>query len=83
MPDIVTNALGIALYGMFIAVVVPKAKENVHVLIVVCIAVAVSSALYYIPIFSVISTGFSIILCAVAASAAGAILFPVDEKEAE
>ncbi len=83
MPDIVTNALGIALYGMFIAVVVPKAKENVHVLIVVCIAVAVSSALYYIPIFSVISSGFSIILCAVAASVAGAILFPVDEKEAE
>jgi len=33
MPLIVTNALGVALYGMFIAVVIPAAKENLHVLV--------------------------------------------------
>lgn len=81
MPGIITNALGVALYGMFIAVVVPKAKENIRVLIVVCIAIAISTALYYIPAFSFISSGFSIILCAVAASVVGAVFFPVDEKE--
>jgi len=81
MPQIATNALGVALYGMFIAVVVPKARENFRVLIVVLIAVAISIALCYIPVFSGISAGFAIIICAVAASAVGAVLFPVKEGE--
>lgn len=83
MPLIITNALGVALYGMFIAVVVPKARDNFHVLAVVAIAIAISVALYYIPAFSNISTGFAIIICTVIASAAGAILFPVDDTEAD
>ena len=81
MPEIITSALGVALYGMFIAVVVPKARENMHVLAVVIIAVIISVALRYIPVFSGISAGFAIIICAVAASAAGAVFFPVKEDE--
>lgn len=81
MPEIITSALGVALYGMFIAVVVPKAHENIHVLAVVIIAVAISVALRYIPVFSGISAGFAIIICAVIASAAGAVFFPVKEDE--
>ena len=81
MPEIITSALGVALYGMFIAVVVPKARENMHVLAVVIIAVIISVALRYIPVFSGISAGFAIIICAVAASAAGALFFPVQEDE--
>ena len=81
MPEIITSALGVALYGMFIAVVVPKARENIHVLAVVIIAVAISVALRYIPVFSGISAGFAIIICAVIASAAGAVFFPVKEDE--
>ena len=81
MPEIITSALGVALYGMFIAVVVPKARENMHVLAVVIIAVAISVALRYIPVFSGISAGFAIIICAVIASAAGAVFFPVKEDE--
>lgn len=77
MPLIITNALGVALYGMFIAVVVPKAKENLHVLAVVIIAVVISVALYHTPL----SSGFAIIICAVVAAAAGALLFPVSEEE--
>lgn len=83
MPVIFTDSLGIALYGMFIAVVVPKARENIHVLAVVAIAVAISSALYYIPAFSTVSSGFAVIICAVAASVIGALLFPVDDKEVQ
>lgn len=81
MPEIITSALGVALYGMFIAVVVPKARENMHVLAVVIIAVIISVALRYIPVFSGISAGFAIIICAVIASAAGAVFFPVKEDE--
>lgn len=79
MPLIITNALGVALYGMFIAVVVPKARENSHVLIVVAVTLLLSTALYYIPAFKTISAGFAIIICAVAASLIGAILFPIHE----
>lgn len=79
MPEIITSALGVALYGMFIAVVVPKARENFHVLATVIIAIIISTALHYIPIFSGISAGFAIIICAVLASIVGAILFPVKE----
>ncbi len=81
MPEIITSALGVALYGMFIAVVVPKAKEDRRVLAVVAIAVAISAAFRYTPVFSGVSTGFAIIICAVAASAAGAVLFPVSESQ--
>lgn len=81
MPAMVTSALGLALYGMFIAVVVPKTREDSHVLAAVIIAVAISVAFRYIPVFSGISTGFAIIICAVAASAAGALLFPVKEDD--
>ena len=81
LPVMLTNALGVALYGMFIAVVVPKAREDFHVLFAVLIAVSISVALKYIPAFSFISGGFGIIICAVAASAVGALVFPVKEDE--
>ena len=80
MPMIITNALGIALYGMFIAVVVPKARQNIHVLITAALAVGISSLIYYAPLFSGVSTGFAIIIRAAAASAAGAVFFPVKEE---
>ena len=79
MPEIITNALGVALYGMFIAVVVPKSKENFHVLIAVIASVAISTLIYYTPALSGISTGFAIIISAVIASAVCALVFPAKE----
>ena len=85
LPAVITSALGVALYGMFIAVVVPKARENMHVFAVVIIAVAVSSALYYLPEYLPslpdISSGFAIIISAAAAAVIGAIFFPVKEAD--
>lgn len=80
MPQMITSALGVALYGMFIAVVVPKAREEIKVLAVVVMSVILSACLFYIPVFSSVSSGTAIIICAVAASAAGALLFPVKEE---
>jgi predicted branched-subunit amino acid permease len=80
LPVILTNALGVALYGMFIAVVVPKSSEDRHVLFAVIIAVILSVIFYYVPAFSHLSGGFTIIICAVVASVAGALIFPVKEE---
>ncbi len=79
LPAILTGALGIMLYAMFIAIVVPPAKENRNILFAVLLAVLLSTAFYYLAPF--ISSGFAIIICAVIASIAAALLFPVKEAE--
>lgn len=81
LPSGVTAALGLAIYGMFIAIVVPVAKKDRHVLVIVLLAVALSFGLFYLPLLNRISSGFAIIICAVSASAVGAWLFPVEEQE--
>lgn len=79
LPEMVANALGIALYGMFIAIIVPPMKENKHILIVVAIAVILSCCFQWAPVLSQVSVGFVVIICAVVASAVGAILYPIEE----
>ena len=81
LPDIVTCALGVALYGMFIAIFVPEAKSDKHVLFVVAIAMLLSSLHYYIPLLQSISSGFAVILCTVISAAIGALLFPLPAEE--
>ncbi|MBQ8569772.1 MAG: AzlC family ABC transporter permease [Oscillospiraceae bacterium] len=86
LPEAVKNALGLAIYGMFIAIVIPPAKKNSGVLTVAATAIVLSCILYYVPLFDNISSGFSVIICAVAASVLGAVVFPVpssDEEESE
>ena len=77
----ISNALGIALYGMFIAIVVPPIKKNFRLLAVVIPAIAISCIFYYLPVFSFISSGFSIIISTVIASLIGAVLFPVPTED--
>ncbi|MFG6330879.1 MAG: AzlC family ABC transporter permease [Lachnospiraceae bacterium] len=80
LPASVNSALSVALYGMFMAVVIPAAKKAVSVLSVVLLSAFMSCLLYYVPAFKGISAGMSIILCTVAVSAAGAVLFPLPEE---
>lgn len=80
LPAAVNSALSVALYGMFMAVVIPAAKRSRPILVTVILAALMSCILYYVPAFSGISAGMSIILCTVAAAAAGAVFFPVQEE---
>ena len=81
LPVSVTNALGIAIYGMFLAIVLPPFRHSREVRIVVLISIGMSCLMTYGLPF--ISSGFRIILCAVTASALGAWLLPQPcEKEA-
>lgn len=81
LPDNIVSAMGLAIYGMFIAIVVPAVKKDRHMLMIVLLAVALSFCLYYLPVLNRISSGFAIIICAVAASAVGAWLFPLEEEK--
>ena len=81
LPQVLTTSLSIGLYGMFIAIVVPVVKSSRKTLIIVGISLAISCLLYFIPAFDKVSAGFAIIISAVIASAAGALLFPIDDEE--
>lgn len=81
LPKAVTDALGIAIYGMFIAIVLPPARAMREVRVVVLIAVAMSCLITFLPALSFISDGFRIIICAVTASALGAWLLPPPLKD--
>ena len=81
LPDSLKNALGIAIFGMFIAIVLPDAKKSLGVALAALISAAISCALYYIPVFSSIGSGFSIIICALIASAIVAALCPIPDEE--
>ena len=80
LPAIVTASLGVAIYGMFIAIVVPVARQERPVAACVAIAVALSCAFTFVPALQKIPSGFTVILCAVAASAIMAILAPIPEE---
>lgn len=83
LPSQVTDALGIAIYGMFIAIILPPFRHSREVRVVVLISVFLSCVFTLAPFFSFISGGFRIILCAVAASALGAWLMPQPANEEE
>ncbi len=83
LPAFVRTALGIAIYGMFLAIILPPARKQPSVRAVVAIAVALSLCFRYIPGLNRISSGFAIIICAVSAAAAGAALFPLKDGESE
>ena len=82
LPESLSNAMGIALYAMFIAIVLPVAKNSKPVTIIVLMSVAVVCILKYVPIFSMISSGFRIIIATVIASGIGAKLFPINDEQA-
>lgn len=83
LPLSIRNALGIAIYGMFIAIIVPPSKKSRGVLSVVILAAAVSCLFNFVPQLSVLfknAPGFVIIISAVLASAVGAVFFPKAEE---
>ena len=81
LPATVVSALGIAIYGMFIAIIVPPAKKSLPSLLCILSAIALSCAFKFIPVLSKVPSGFAIIICAVAASVLFALVAPVKSEE--
>jgi len=83
LPPTLQSAMGIALYCMFIAIVVPAAKESKAALVVALTAITISSAFTWIPYINSLSTGWVIIIATIVASSIGAVIFPREEDEYE
>lgn len=81
LPEILKTSMGIALYAMFIGLLVPSLKRSRPVLVISLMAVAVHSVLHWVPLFAGLSAGWGIIITTLAAAAAGAAIFPGGEAE--
>lgn len=77
LPAVVTTALSVAIYGMFVAIVFPDARKESPVAICAIIAIAVGCAFRFIPFLSVVPEGFVIIICALVAAATMAAVAPI------
>ena len=80
LPVSVRASLGVMLYGMFIAVVVPQAREEKPILLNVALALVLSCLFSWMPVLKNVSAGLAIVICTVAAAAICAVVSPVEEE---
>ena len=83
LPLAVRAALGVMLYGMFIAIVVPQARQEKPVLLSVVLALVFSCLFSWVPVLKHVSAGLAIVICTVAAAAICALVCPVEEEAAQ
>lgn len=81
LPASLTSALSVALFGMFLAVIIPPARQNRVLAVLILVSMAASFALSKIEPFASLSSGMRVIILTVALSAAAAYLFPVHDEE--
>lgn len=80
LPERLSDAMGIALYAMFIAIIIPPSKKSKPILGAILISVAVTCILKYVPLFSFITEGFAMIIATLAGAGVMAIIAPVDDE---
>jgi len=83
LPETVRAAVGVMLYGMFIAIVIPQTMREKAILINAGLALVFSCLFTWVPGLSSVSAGLSIVICTVAAAAVSALVFPVEEEVAQ
>lgn len=81
LPSVIVTALSIALFAMFIAIIVPGMMDNNKIIPVVLISAGLSCVFTFVPYLNEISQGISYIICAVIASIFGALIFPITDGE--
>lgn len=80
LPPRLLSAFSVALYGMFIAVIIPPAKHSKVIRWVVILSMAASGLFSLVPLLRQISSGFKIILLTLIIAGGAAALFPIHEK---
>ena len=81
LPQDIRAALGVMLYGMFIAIVVPPARQEKPVFITLVLALILSCLFAWVSVLQTVSAGIAIVICTVAAAAIAAALFPIAEEQ--
>ena len=81
LPARIVSALSVALYGMFLAIIVPPAKKNIVILISVLISFAASFVCSKLPLVSQLSGGTRTIILTIVISSIVAIIKPINDSE--
>ena len=81
LPDFIMSALSVAIYGMFLAVIIPPARKNKVVAVLVALSFAASFAFSVLPLVNTLSDGTRTIILTVVISAGAALLFPVPREK--
>lgn len=80
LPQSVLNSTGIAIYIMFVGLILPAVKKSVRVATVSGIAIVISAVLFYTPWLKELVGNWRIILTIVVTATVGTMLFPVEEE---
>ena len=80
LPGFLVSALNVAIYGMFLAVIIPPAKKNRAVFGVVIGAMALSTVFAEVPVLNKVSSGFVIIITTVVVAGLAAHFCPISEE---
>ncbi len=81
LPASLQNAMGLALYGMFLAIIIPASSKSRAIGEVVLLAAILSTLMYVTPLFQELSSGFQLIIATLLAALYGAWCYPIEEKE--
>ena len=81
LPVRVVSAFSVALYGMFLAIIIPPARKSKIILGLIAVCFALSIAASYIPFICELSEGTRTIILTVAISTVAALLFPVRDED--
>ena len=80
LPQILVSAFGVALYGMFLAVIVPPARQSKVILALIPICFGASYAAGKLPMVRDLSAGTRTIILTVVIAAVAAIAFPKEDE---
>ena len=83
LPLRLVSALSVALYGMFIAIIIPPARKDKPTALAVAVSFALSLAFGYIPFLSNIAEGKKTLILTVVIASAFALAFPRKDDTAE
>jgi 4-azaleucine resistance transporter AzlC len=76
LPESIQSSMGIALYAMFIGLLIPSLRKSLPVFAVALIAMTIQTILHWVPLFSGISGGWGIIIATIVSAVIGSLLFP-------
>jgi len=83
LPLRLVSALSVGLYGMFMAVIIPQARQDRRVAVLVAVSFLVSFAVNSLPFLAAVSSGIKVIVMTVAIALAAALICPIKEETHE
>ena len=81
LPVRAVSALSVSLYAMFLAIIMPPAKKDKVIAVLIAICFAASYAFARLPMFAFVSSGTRTIILTVVIAGVASVLFPVKEEK--